>query len=38
MLSGKGVGPNKVVLVVDRIDVLGKHADGRKVTKMALCI
>jgi hypothetical protein len=36
MLSGKGVSPKKVVLVVDRIDVLGKHADGRKVTKMAL--
>ncbi len=38
MLSGKGVGPKKLVLVVDRIDVLGKHADGKKVMKMALCI
>ncbi|KAA6427494.1 MAG: origin recognition complex 1 [Trebouxia sp. A1-2] len=31
MLSGKTDAPKKVVLVVDRIDVLGKHADGRKV-------
>ncbi|KAL0022861.1 hypothetical protein WJX77_000862 [Trebouxia sp. C0004] len=31
MLSGKKVGPKKLVLVVDRIDVLGKHADGKKV-------
>ena len=34
MLSGEGVGPKKLVLVVDRIDVLGKHADGKKVMKM----
>ena len=38
MLSNTGGGLKKLVLVVDRIDVLGKHADGRKVMKLALCI
>ncbi len=38
MLSGEGVGPKKLVLVMDRIDVLGKHADGKKVMKLAPCI
>ncbi|KAL0045184.1 hypothetical protein WJX82_011522 [Trebouxia sp. C0006] len=31
VLSGEGGDLKKFVLVVDRIDVLGKHADGRKV-------
>ncbi len=37
VLSGEGGDLKKFVLVVDRIDVLGKHADGRKVMKLALC-
>ncbi len=37
VLSGEGGDLKKLVLVVDRIDVLGKHADGRKVMKLALC-
>ncbi len=36
VLSAEGEGPKKLVLVVDRIDVLGKHADGRKVMKLTL--
>jgi len=37
VLSAEGGDLKKLVLVVDRIDVLGKHADGRKVMKLALC-
>lgn len=34
LLSADGPGPERVILVVDHIELLAKHADGKKVSSI----